>query len=91
MKPFCFVGRVYLGMHSPIDIMGGLVFGLIILAFWLRVHNHVDVFIVGGQNGTIMTYSVTLKSLLMLHISSHYCYMQMSSQYSIMNMTFYLH
>lgn len=55
LKPFDFVGRIYLGMHSPIDIMGGLAFGLIILAFWLRVHDHVDGFITGGQNGTVGT------------------------------------
>ncbi|RAL48526.1 hypothetical protein DM860_005950 [Cuscuta australis] len=45
-------GRIYLGMHSLIDIIGGLVFGLAILAFWLSVHNHIDHFIVSGQNVT---------------------------------------
>lgn len=45
------LGRIYLGMHSLIDIIGGLGIGLVILAFWLTVHKHVDNFIVSGQNG----------------------------------------
>lgn len=46
------LGRIYLGMHSLIDIIGGLAFGLAILAFWLSVHNYLDDFIVSGQNVT---------------------------------------
>ncbi|KAK4784801.1 hypothetical protein SAY86_019169 [Trapa natans] len=57
------LGRVYLGMHSPIDILGGLAFGLIILAFWLRVHNYVDDFVIAGQN---VTYFWTTLSFLLL-------------------------
>ena len=38
-------------MHSLIDIIGGLGIGLVILAFWLTIHEHVDNFIVSGQNG----------------------------------------
>ncbi|KAJ6743112.1 PHOSPHATIDIC ACID PHOSPHATASE TYPE 2/HALOPEROXIDASE-RELATED [Salix viminalis] len=44
------LGRIYLGMHSVIDIIAGLAVGFVILAFWLSVHNHVDSFIVSGQN-----------------------------------------
>ncbi|CAK9319378.1 unnamed protein product [Citrullus colocynthis] len=44
------LGRMYLGMHSPIDIIFGLVFGLMILLFWLNVHEYVDSFITTGQN-----------------------------------------
>ncbi|CAM8968638.1 unnamed protein product [Rhodiola kirilowii] len=43
-------GRMYLGMHSMIDIIGGLVFGLVILSLWLTVHESLDKFIVMGQN-----------------------------------------
>ncbi|PKI42915.1 hypothetical protein CRG98_036713, partial [Punica granatum] len=57
------LGRVYLGMHSPIDIMGGLAFGLVILAFWLKIHSYVDNFIVAGQN---VTYFWTALSFLLL-------------------------
>ncbi|XP_031096488.1 lipid phosphate phosphatase delta [Ipomoea triloba] len=46
------LGRIYLGMHSLIDIIGGLAFGLAILAFWLSVHNYIDDFVVSGQNVT---------------------------------------
>ena len=45
------VGRIYLGMHSLIDIIGGLAIGLVILAMWVTVHEYVDRFIVSGQNG----------------------------------------
>ena len=45
------VGRIYLGMHSLIDIIGGLAIGLVILAMWLTVNEYVDGFIVSGQNG----------------------------------------
>ncbi|KAL5980697.1 hypothetical protein ACLOJK_028606 [Asimina triloba] len=45
------LGRIYLGMHSLVDIIGGVVMGLLILAFWLIVHKYVDSFIISGQNG----------------------------------------
>ncbi|XP_043692199.1 lipid phosphate phosphatase delta-like [Telopea speciosissima] len=44
------LGRIYLGMHSVVDVLGGLVFGLVILAFWLTVHEYMDRFIVSGHN-----------------------------------------
>lgn len=43
--------RIYLGMHSLIDVVAGIGFGIVILAFWLVVHDHVDAFVVSGQNG----------------------------------------
>ncbi|EEF31207.1 sphingosine-1-phosphate phosphohydrolase, putative [Ricinus communis] len=56
-------GRVYLGMHSVIDIIGGLVIGLAILAFWLTVHDYVDEFIILGQNVT--TFWAALSFMLL--------------------------
>lgn len=38
-------------MHSLIDIIGGLAFGLGILAIWLSVSEYIDDFVVSGQNG----------------------------------------
>jgi hypothetical protein len=38
-------------MHSLTDVIAGIGFGIIILAFWLVVHDHVDAFVVSGQNG----------------------------------------
>ncbi|KAB1222426.1 Lipid phosphate phosphatase delta [Morella rubra] len=46
------IGRIYLGMHSVIDVICGLAMGLVILAFWLTVHEYVDMFVVSGQNVT---------------------------------------
>ncbi|CAN1133823.1 Lipid phosphate phosphatase delta [Linum perenne] len=56
-------GRIYLGMHSLIDVIGGLFFGILILTFWLNVHDHIDSFIVSGQNVT--TFWATLSFLLL--------------------------
>lgn len=45
------LARIYLGMHSLIDILGGLALGFGILAIWLCVSEYIDSFIVSGQNG----------------------------------------
>ncbi|XP_059668525.1 lipid phosphate phosphatase delta-like isoform X2 [Cornus florida] len=47
------LGRIYLGMHSVVDVIAGLAFGLVILAFWLTVHEYIDNFIISGQNVTM--------------------------------------
>nr|GEV96598.1 lipid phosphate phosphatase delta-like [Tanacetum cinerariifolium] len=57
------LGRIYLGMHSVVDIIGGLVLGLAILQFWLCIHEHVDNFVVSGQNVT--SFWVALSFLLL--------------------------
>lgn len=44
-------GRIYLGMHSLIDVIGGLGLGFITLTFWLLIHENIDSFVVSGQNG----------------------------------------
>lgn len=46
------IGRIYLGMHSFIDVAVGITMGLLVLAFWLIVHGHVDDFVTSGQNVT---------------------------------------
>ncbi|KAF8403957.1 hypothetical protein HHK36_012064 [Tetracentron sinense] len=46
------LGRIYLGMHSLVDVLGGLVIGMVILAFWLMVNEYLDSFIVSGPNVT---------------------------------------
>ncbi|KVI08391.1 hypothetical protein Ccrd_013237 [Cynara cardunculus var. scolymus] len=46
-----------------VDIVSGLVLGLAILAFWLSIHDHVDNFVVSGQNVTSFWAAL---SLLML-------------------------
>ncbi|KAG7961648.1 hypothetical protein I3843_09G027200 [Carya illinoinensis] len=49
---FIGLGRIYLGMHSLVDVIGGLAIGLVILPFWITVHEYVDIFVVSGQNVT---------------------------------------
>lgn len=60
---FIAVGRIYLGMHSLIDIIGGLAFGLAILASWLSVHKYIDDFVVSGQN--VSSFWAVLSFLLL--------------------------
>lgn len=60
---FIAVGRIYLGMHSLIDIIAGLALGLAILASWLSVHKYIDDFIVLGQN--VSSFWVVLCLLLL--------------------------
>jgi sphingosine-1-phosphate phosphatase 1 len=57
------LGRIYLGMHSVIDIVGGLALGLVILAFWLSTSEHIDSFITSGQNVTSFCAGLSLLSL----------------------------
>ncbi|KAG6532964.1 hypothetical protein ZIOFF_006824 [Zingiber officinale] len=48
------IGRMYLGMHSLIDVVAGIIFGVLLLALWLTVHEHVDGFITTGHNGMVI-------------------------------------
>ncbi|KAL8147187.1 lipid phosphate phosphatase delta [Apium graveolens] len=52
-------GRIYLGMHSLIDVIGGLGLGLAILTFWLLVHDYMDSFVISGQNVTSFWSALT--------------------------------
>ncbi|KAI5067175.1 hypothetical protein GOP47_0017703 [Adiantum capillus-veneris] len=44
------LGRLYLGMHSPIDVTAGVAIGVVLLIFWLCIDESLDAFIVGGSN-----------------------------------------
>ncbi|GAB2233080.1 hypothetical protein Droror1_Dr00002295 [Drosera rotundifolia] len=56
------LGRIYLGMHSLIDVFGGLLMGILILGFWLSVSEFIDSFVVTGRN---VTYFWSALSFLM--------------------------
>ncbi|RZS20050.1 hypothetical protein BHM03_00052549 [Ensete ventricosum] len=36
-----YTGRIYLGIHSLIDVVAGIIFGLVTLALWLMIHEYV--------------------------------------------------
>ncbi|WJX84996.1 hypothetical protein P8452_67511 [Trifolium repens] len=57
------LGRIYLGMHSLIDVVAGLFIGLGILGLWLTVYECIDNFVVSGQNVT--TFWAALSFLLL--------------------------
>ncbi|MFS7908183.1 putative phosphatidate phosphatase [Helianthus anomalus] len=65
------LGRIYLGMHSLIDIFGGLVLGLMILAFWLQVHEYVDNFVILGKNVTSFWIALSFLSLFAYPTPQH--------------------
>ncbi|ONM10477.1 Lipid phosphate phosphatase delta [Zea mays] len=56
------IARIYLGMHSLTDVVAGIGFGVVILAFWLAVHDRVDAFVVSGEN--VATFWAGLSLLL---------------------------
>ncbi|KAI9090657.1 hypothetical protein K1719_028510 [Acacia pycnantha] len=60
---FIGLGRIYLGMHSLIDVIGGAFMGLGILAFWLHIDEYLDSFLTSGQNVT--SFWVALSILLL--------------------------
>lgn len=42
------VSRVYLGVHSPADVQGGMMLGAIVLRLWLSLHRPLTAWVVGG-------------------------------------------
>lgn len=56
------IARIYLGMHSVIDVIAGVIGGMLVLAFWLAIHEYLDGFITFGQNVT--SYWAALAFLL---------------------------
>eukprot|EP00250_Pteridium_aquilinum_P025510 c30960_g1_i1 orf=262-1524(-) len=44
------LGRLYLGMHSPIDVIAGVFLGASLLVLWSSIDESLDSFIVGGSN-----------------------------------------
>lgn len=46
------IGRIYLGMHSLIDVVVAAVLGTIILVIWFAVQERLDSFITSGKNVT---------------------------------------
>ena len=43
--------RLYLGVHSPADIVAGGIIGCVILASWIKIDTILDRFISFGDNG----------------------------------------
>ncbi|KAG6554597.1 hypothetical protein Mapa_003615 [Marchantia paleacea] len=56
-------GRLYLGMHSPIDLVAGAAMGACLLAFWLAIENYVEAFVSHGEN--VISFWATMAVLLL--------------------------
>lgn len=57
--------RLYLGVHSPADIVAGGIVGCVILACWIKIDNVVDRYIAYGDN---VVLQAIVYSLLLLFI-----------------------
>ncbi|XP_028401923.1 probable sphingosine-1-phosphate phosphatase [Dendronephthya gigantea] len=58
--------RVYLGVHSPADVVSGSIFGCLILTFWMKIDNYFDHYISLGNN-VIMQALIYTIVLLFIH------------------------
>ena len=61
--------RVYLGVHSPADVVCGSICGCLILSLWLKVDNFLDHYISSGNNGKIATVFFSFKEGTALALS----------------------
>lgn len=52
--------RVYLGVHSPADILTGGVMGCLLLALWLLVDTAVDGYLASSPGGSLVVLSVVI-------------------------------
>lgn len=63
---FCVMfSRLYLGVHSPADVVTGGILGCLLLAFWLQVDNLVD-FYITTSNGCFLVL-VAVIVLMLIH------------------------
>ncbi|XP_073285758.1 lipid phosphate phosphatase delta-like [Primulina huaijiensis] len=65
------LGKIYLGMHSLIDVIVGLAMGLGILAIWLSTSEYLDNFIVSGPN--VASFWAALSFLLLFAYPTPEC------------------
>lgn len=42
---------MYLGMHTPLDVVCGVITALLLLMFWFEVEDFVDAFVTTGSYG----------------------------------------
>ena len=55
--------RIYLGMHSPVDVVAGFVIGGVLLVFWILVDPFVEAFIT-DQASNVVPFQITMSVLL---------------------------
>ena len=53
-------------MHSVVDVLAGLLIGLVVLAFWLMVDEYIDSFVISGQNGILQYINLPKIALLFI-------------------------
>lgn len=60
---FIMHGRLYLGMHSPVDVAGGLVVGFALLLFYIPIEDFADAWMTSAS-GFVPAYQLVFASLL---------------------------
>lgn len=67
---FCVMfSRLYLGVHSPADVVAGGILGCLLLAFWLQVDNLVDYYITTPNGCYVVLAAVII--LMLIHPDPH--------------------
>ncbi len=68
---FCIMfSRMYLGVHSPADILTGGIIGCLLLALWLQLDEVVDAYIASGGEAALL-FVLVVGFLLWLHPDPH--------------------
>ena len=63
---FCVMfSRLYLGVHSPADVVTGGILGCLLLAFWLQIDNMVDFYIATSNGCYVVLVGVVV--LMVIH------------------------
>ena len=52
--------RLYLGVHSPADIVAGGIIGCVILAYWIKIDTILDRYISFGDSGMCVQFFYVL-------------------------------
>lgn len=67
---FCVMfSRLYLGVHSPADVVTGGILGCLLLAFWLQVDDLVDFYITTSNGCYVILVAVIV--LMLIHPDPH--------------------
>ena len=53
-------GRIYLGMHSPIDVVAGLFIGIALLVFWIGAEPFVEAFLTQPSTGIVVPFQLLM-------------------------------
>lgn len=56
-------GRLYLGMHSPIDVLAGCTIGTVLLLCWCCIDEYLDAYVTSGENVVTFWAAIAILAL----------------------------